>query len=317
MRTIQSGATADDVISMVLFARVVEERSFTAAAARLRLSKSAVSGQIARFEERLGTRLLHRTTRRLSLTEAGLELYERCARIAAEADETAALARGLGRELQGTLRINAPVIFGAMHLVGALGDFRQLHPELQVELTVEDQLVDVAHGGFDLVIRIASRERLRDLSATGRRLAIDQLIVVAAPSYLARHGRPRTPDDLVHHHCLRYLQKTPHAEWRFERSGAAAYVPVPSGFASNSGDVLRAAALAGMGLAILPSYMVVDALTSGALEAVLTDHKRDELGIWALYPSRRHVPGKVRALVDFLAARFRSGLGTPPRPPSE
>lgn len=301
-------ASADDVVSMVLFARVVEERSFTGAAARLGMSKSAVSAQVARFEERLGAQLLHRTTRRLSLTEAGLELYQRCARIAAEADETAALAQGLGRELQGTLKVNAPVSFAVAHLADAVSDFLREHPRLRVELSVDDRFVDVAHGGHDVVVRIASREKLGEQSVTARRLATERLVVCASPAYLASRGRPREPEDLVNHQCLRYAHNTPHEEWRFEREGGTAYVPVPSSFSTNSGEVLRAATLAGMGLGILPSFMVADALASGALEEVLAGQLGTELGVWALYPGRRHVPAKVRAFVDFLVARYRRGL---------
>jgi DNA-binding transcriptional LysR family regulator len=302
-------ASADDVMSMVLFARVVEERSFTAAATRLGMSKSAVSAQVARFEERLGTRLLHRTTRRLSLTDAGLALYQRCARIAAEADEAAALAQGLGQVPQGLLRVNASSTFAARHLAPAVRDFLALHPQVTVEFGVEDRFVDVTHGGYDVVVRIARKGQMTaDPSVTARRLATDRLVVCAAPSYLAARGRPQTLEELVEHQCLRYTHNTPHEEWRFERDGTAAYIPVPSAFACNSGEVLYAAALAGTGLAILPGFLVAEALDSGALVEVLPGFSAAELGVWALYPGRRHVPARVRAFVDFLAARFRKGL---------
>jgi DNA-binding transcriptional LysR family regulator len=302
-------ASPEDVVSMVLFARVVEERSFTAAATRLGMSKSAVSAQVARFEQRLGTRLLHRTTRRLSLTDAGLELYQRCARIAAAADETAALAQGLGNVPQGTLRVNAPTVFGTRYLTPAMKDFLRTYPSLKVELSAEDRFVDVTHGGYDVVVRIARKGQMtEDASVSARRLATDRLVVCAAPGYLATQGRPDTLEELVQHHCLRYLHNTPYEEWRFERNGKVAYVPVPSTFASNSGDVLYTAALAGMGLAILPGFMVASALASGTLQEVMPGFSSAELGVWALYPGRRHAPARVRAFIDFLAARFRRGL---------
>lgn len=301
-------ASAEDLVSMVLFARVVEARSFTGAAAQMRLSKSVVSERIAQLEDRLGTRLLNRTTRRLSLTEAGLELYRRCARIVAEADEAAEMASGMSQQLQGVLRVSAPVSLGVSHLAAVLHDFLALHPGLRVELTAEDHFVDVAHGGFDLVIRVARATRMTDSSVAARRLATDRTLVCGAPSYLARQGRPQSPEELVHHQCLRYVNNTPHEEWGFQRGGRESFVPVKGSFSANSGSVLKAAAVAGMGLGIFPTFMVVAELTSGTLEVVLEDCQWTELGLYALYPDRRHVPAKVRALVDFLAERFRRGL---------
>ena len=191
-RTIQPmSLTAEDVTSMVLFARVVEERSFTRAAERLGMSKSAVSAQLARFEERLGTQLLHRSTRRMSLTESGLALYPRCARLLAEADEAAALARGLGQETAGLLKVNAPVSFGTRHLAPLVGAFLEKHPQVQVELTVEDRFVDPASGEFDVVVRIAARDRLGNSpSVTAKRLGRVRLVVCASPGYLRAQGRP-------------------------------------------------------------------------------------------------------------------------------
>jgi DNA-binding transcriptional LysR family regulator len=302
--------TAEDVTSMVLFARVVEERSFTKAAERLGMSKSAVSAQLARFEERLGAQLLHRSTRRLSLTEAGLALYPRCARLLAEADEASALARGLGQETTGLLRVNAPVSFGTRHLAPLVGAFLEEHPQVQVELSVEDRFVDPASGAFDVVVRIASRDRLGNSpSVTARRLGKVRLVVCASPGYLAAHGRPRSPEDLLGHHCLRYSHTTPHEEWRFMRDGEPAYIPVPSTFTSNSGDVLRAAAEADLGITILPHFLVADSLERGALEELTALRGwREELDLWALYVARGRAPAKVRAWVDFLAARLAKGL---------
>jgi DNA-binding transcriptional LysR family regulator len=302
-------ASTDDVVSMVLFARVVESQSFSGAAARMGLSKSAVSNRIARLEERLGTRLLNRTTRRLSLTEAGMEFYKRCARIAAEADEAAESVSGLSVSMKGTLRVNAPVVFSATHLAPALGGFLDAYPSLRVELTVDDRFIDVAHGGFDVVVRVASVMDMKDASATARKLATDRLVVCGSPAYFARMERPRTPEELLRHHCLRYTHSALHEEWSFGPSGKRSAVPVTGPFSANSGVVLRGAALGGVGVAILPRFMVADALASGALEEVLGDFRWPELGIYALTPARRQAPAKVRAFIDFLTAHFRKGLG--------
>ena len=300
----------DDVVSMVLFARVVEERSFTAAAARLGMRKSTVSRRLAALEEDLGVRLLHRTTRRLSLTDAGLAFYQRCARVTAEADAAAALAQGLGGAPHGTLRVNTSSVLGVRHLAPAVGDFLRDLPQVQVELSVEDAPVDVLHGGYDVVVRVARKGPLQAQgSIAARKLATDRLVVCAAPGYFHGRPRPEVPEDLAQHHCLRYAQNAPHQEWRFVRDGEPAYVPVPSSFSSNNSEVLRAAALAGMGLGVLPRFCVADALASGALVEVLPDFPLDELVIWALTPERQGTPARARAFVDFLAARFRRGLG--------
>jgi DNA-binding transcriptional LysR family regulator len=301
-------ASTDDVVSMVLFARVVESQSFSKAAERMALSKSAVSSRISRLEERLGTRLLNRTTRRLSLTEAGLEFYKRCARIAAEADEAAEEVTGLSRAVQGTLRVNAPVVFSATHLAPALRGFLDAYPGLRVDVTVEDRFIDVAHGGFDVVLRAATTTRMKDSSAASRKIASDRMVVCGAPAYFERVERPRTPEDLLRHHCLRYTHSSLHEEWSFSLGGKRAAVPVTGPFSTNSGMVLRSAALAGLGLSILPRFMVADVLATGALQEVLEDVRWPELGIYALTPARRQAPAKVRAFIDFLSAHFRKGL---------
>lgn len=303
---------AEDVVSMVLFARVVEERSFTAAAARLGMRKSTVSRRLAALESELGVRLLHRTTRRLSLTDAGLAFYQRCARVAAEADAAAALAHGLGGSPRGVLRVNAPTTLGTRYIAPAVGDFLRAFPEVQVELSVDDAPVDVTHGGQDVVLRVARKGPL-DAAGTvaARKLASDRLVACASPAYFRAHPRPEVPEDLSQHHCLRYAQSPPHREWRFVRDGEPVYVPVPSSFSSNNGEVLRAATLAGVGLAILPRFSVADALEGGALEEVLPGFRLAELSVWALTPERKGTPARARAFVDFLAARFRKGLGRP------
>ena len=295
--------TADDVVTMVLFAHLVEERSFTAAAARLGVRKSTVSRRLGLLETRLGVRLLHRTTRRLSLTDAGLEFYRRCAKVKDEANEAARLGEGLGNELRGVVRVNAPAIYGARHLTPLLGEFLARHPEIEVRLSLEDRFVDVVHGGFDLVVRITRGRDLRtDPSVGVRKLGSDRFVVCASPEYLRRSGRPEQPEDLIHHRCLRYEHSKVHEEWRFERGGEPAYVPVPSSFVTNSAEALKSAVLAGVGVAVMPRLTVADELKAGALVEVLPGFSKGELGIYLLTPSPRHASARVRALISFLAA---------------
>jgi DNA-binding transcriptional LysR family regulator len=260
-----------------------------------------VSARIARLEDDLGIRLLHRTTRRLSLTDAGRELYERCAQLVRAADAAAEVAEGASAQPRGLLRINAPVTLAQQHLTPALVDFLALHPEVEVELTCSDHFVDVIAEGYDVVIRVT---RLRDSSLVAKKLANDRLVIVASPAYLERAGVPEEPEDLIQHNYLHYTLVPLRAEWSFEGPAGPYVVPMRSNFASSDGTVLRQAAVAGLGLVAMPSHMVADEINAGRLRVVLGRHRRNEVGIYAVYPERRHVPAKVRAFVDFVAARF-------------
>ncbi len=302
----------DDILGMAVFARVVEARSFTDAAKRLGLAKSAVSARVARLEESVGVRLLHRTTRKLSLTEEGLAFYERCARLLAAADEAASVAEEAGGAPSGTLRVTAPLAFSQLHLAPALADFLAANPRVTVDLGAEDRLVDLVADGFDLAIRIG---RIKESTLVARKLAGDRLVVCGAPAYLARRGVPRAPADLLRHNCLRYANIPTRLDWRFrDRQGEVAIVPVTGSLIAGNGTVLREAAVAGLGLAVLPSHMIARELAAGQLKPVLTDFRRGEIGIYAVYPNRRHLPAKLRAFVDFLAARFQGArwVETPP-----
>jgi DNA-binding transcriptional LysR family regulator len=294
-------AALDDLVSMAVFARVVEARSFSAAARRLGLAKSAVSARVARLEDRLGARLLHRTTRAVALTEAGVRFYERCRRVVAAAEEAELAGEEASQEPSGVLRVTAPVTFGQRHLAPAAAEFLVAAPRVQLQLDVSDRVVDLVEEGFDLAIRIAS---LRDSSLVARKLATDPLVVVGAPSYLARRGTPARPQDLVRHDCLRYSQVPVRSEWRFTSGGRPVAVPVTGSLVANDGSVLLAAAAAGLGLAVVPSYMAAPHLADGTLVTVLGGHALAELGIYAVHPHRSHVPLKVRAFIDFLVRRF-------------
>lgn len=302
-------ATTDDVLSLLIFARVVEAKSFTAGAARLGISKSVASARIAALEERLGTRLLLRTTRRLSLTTDGLALYEHAAQMAGAADAAAALGAGASPEPRGVLRVNAPVVFAQLYLVEPIAAYLQQHPRVRVELLLADRLVDLVQEGIDVALRISAR--LRDSQLVGRKLCEDHTLVCASPAYLARRGTPREPAELIHHDCLRYSLLEAADEWRFrvpahgKGESRSFSVPVEARFHAQSGSVLREAALAGLGLAVLPSFMVARDLAAGTLVQVLAPYSFVRIAIQALYAPTRVLPGNVRAFVDLLSQRFR------------
>jgi DNA-binding transcriptional LysR family regulator len=315
-----SGATTEDVVAMVAFARVVEASSFTGAARRLGVSKSVVSARIAELEERMGTRLLHRTTRRLSLTPDGLALYERCARLASLADEAAAHAAGAAGDARGLLRVTAAGSFAEMHLTQPIAAYLARHPGVRVELVLSDKTVDLVEEGIDVAVRISPH--LRDSSLVVKKLGVDRLVVVASPAYLERKGVPATPGELVHHECLRYSLIKATDEWRFRDpptrgGGPEAYtVPVEGRLLAGNGAVLRRAVLAGMGLAVLPWFMIGDDVAAGRARTVLDAYMDVPLGLYAVYTPARSVPARVRAFVDVLAAHFRTPRWQepPPRP---
>jgi DNA-binding transcriptional LysR family regulator len=299
-------AAPDDILAMVFFARVVEAQSFTGAAAKLGVSKSAVSARVAHLEEQLRVRLLHRTTRRLSLTQEGLALYERCARVVAAADEAAAAAAGVGDTPRGLLRVNAPVAFAQEYLAAPLAAYLERHPSVRIELTLNDRVIDLVDEGIDVAIRVAAH--LKGSALVARKLAADRTVLCAAPAYLARKGTPQTAQDLVHHDCLIYSLLKVADEWRFRERGSRELFspPLEGRFAAASGAVLRQAALAGMGLAVLPTFMVAADVAAGRLRLVVDSFAGVELGVYAVYPQVQRPPGKVRALVDLLVAHFRT-----------
>jgi DNA-binding transcriptional LysR family regulator len=301
-------ASPDDVMAMVFFARVVEQRSFTAAAAKLGVSKSVVSARIAAFERRLRAPLLHRTTRKLSLTREGLALYERCARVAAAADEAAAAAERAGDAPHGLLRVDAPIVFAEQRLAAPIASYLAKNPDVRIVLSMSDRMIDLVAEGVDVAVRIASR--LAGAGLVARKLGADRTVLCASPAYLARKGTPVVPEDLVHHDCLLYSLVKPADEWRFRAGKRSFSVPIEARFSAASGAVLRRAALAGMGLAVLPRFMVAADLDAGRLRPVVDAFDGVQLGIYAVYPLPQPQGGrpssKVRAFVDLLAAYFRA-----------
>ncbi|WP_439369972.1 LysR substrate-binding domain-containing protein [Bradyrhizobium sp. DASA03120] len=293
----------DRLTSLEVFAKVAATGSLSGAARAMGLSQTMVTKHVASLETRLGTKLFHRTTRRLSITEAGRSYLEAAERILADmeaADAAIALERV---EPRGLLRVNVPVVFGTRQIAPAIAEFSAAHPEVTVELGLNDRLVDLAEEGWDLAIRIGS---LRDSSMVARKLAPNRLVVCAAPSYLASHGTPRTVADLAGHNCLGYTlsQQASAAEWLFGAEGEIR-VQVSGTLRANNGDALRAATLAGLGLARQPTFIIADDLRSRALVALPLDQPEIQTSaVHAVYLPDRRPPAKVRAFIDFLAARF-------------
>lgn len=292
----------DRFADMQMFVRVVEAGSISGAAARLDIAKSAVSRRLAELEGRLGAQLLHRTTRRLNLTDSGRAFLERAQTILADLDEAEAAVSQAHTALKGRLRVALPLSFGLLHLAPLIEEFMALHPDVEFDLDFNDRQIDLMQEGFDLAIRIAN---LPDSSLIARRLAPIRHVLSASPAYLARHGTPTSAQDLKNHRCLAYSNLANLGVWHYRTpDGIAGSVQVPVKLKANNGDFLCQAALAGHGLILHPTFYLRAALQSGALVAVLTDIAWPELNAYAVYPPTRHLSSRVRALVDFLAARF-------------
>jgi len=295
-----------DLSAMAVFAAIVEAEGFSQAAERLGVSKSSVSKQLARLEERLGARLVNRTTRQLSLTEAGEVYYGYCARILEEADTAEAAVAKLQGAPRGRLRVNAPMSFGTLHLAPAVSAFLCEYPEITIELELTDSFVDLVDSGIDVAIRIS---QLKDSSLIARRIAPARGVLTASPDYLSKHGTPKHPRDLARHRCLIYTNAPQHMTWSFEGPEGPVHVPVDGPLHSNNGEVLREAAIAGAGILRDPNFISYTAIRSGKLVPVLADYPRQgQPEIAAVYPHRRHLSPKVRAFVDYIAGYF----GDPP-----
>lgn len=304
--TMKAEMTYEHLSAMAVFARVVEEGSFSHAARGLGVSKSAVSKQVSRLEDRLGVRLLNRTTRQLSLTEAGTAFHEHCRQLVADAEAAESAVSHLAAAPRGTLRVNAPMSFGQLHVAPALPDFLAAYPELSVEMQLSDRTVDLIEEGFDLAIRIG---QLRDSSLIARRLAPMHRVVCAAPAYLEARGRPQHPRELKDHECLIYSYLSSGREWHFHGPEGELRVPVQGRLEVNNGDALLAAARQGFGVVMLPTFLAAGDLKAGRLEPVLQDWcEREAGGIHAVFPASRNLSPKVRVFVDFLARRFSGEL---------
>jgi DNA-binding transcriptional LysR family regulator len=293
----------DRLTSLEVFARVASVGSLSGAARAMGLSQTMVTKHIASLEARLGIKLFHRTTRRLSITEAGRSYLESSERILSDMEAADAAVASERVEPRGLLRVNVPVVFGTRQIAPLLADFTERYPNVTIELGLNDRLVDLAEEGWDLAIRIG---KLRDSSMVARRLAPSRMVVCAAPSYLARHGTPRSVGDLASHNCLGYTlsQQASAAEWLFGKQGEIR-VQVKGNLRANNGDALRAATLAGLGVARQPTFIVADDLRAGTLVALALDQPEIQTSaVHAVYLPDRRPPAKVRAFIDFLAASF-------------
>ena len=293
----------DTLTGMDLFVRAVDTGSFSETARTMNLTPSAVSKQIARLEDRLGVRLFNRTTRRLAPTEEGRAYYERCRQILADVEEAEASVSQLNATPRGVLRVNMPIVFGRRHVVPALSDFLARYPDVHLDVTMTDQFVDPIAEGVDMLIRVGE---LKDSSLIARKLAGSRRVVIAAPSYWKKHGEPVLPTDLTRHNCLTYAYLATGNDWRMTGpDGIKHVVAVTGNFAANNGEALMAAALDGVGVALLPTWMVGPELQSGELTEVLGEYTLPEPSVHAIYPPGRHLSAKVRAFVDFLVERFK------------
>ena len=294
----------DRSMEMAVFAKVVEEGSFSSAARALKLTPSAVSKQIARLEDRLGVRLLNRTTRRLSATEEGAAFYQRSARILADIDEAEAAVTQLHAAPRGKLRINCGIAFGKHQITPLIPEFLARHPELTIEMTLTDALSDLVEEGQDVAVRFGP---LQDSSMVARQLAVSRRAICASPDYIERHGVPRHPADLAEQNGLP-CSNMPHLnEWIFKLPEGDEYrVKADGNFTASNGETIHEMVLAGLGVARLAEFLVAPEVSEGKLVRVLEPFYRDiEVPINAVYPTRRHLSPKVRAFVDFLVEKFQ------------
>jgi DNA-binding transcriptional LysR family regulator len=291
----------DKLGAMNAFAKVVALGSYAEAARALGLTRSAVSKAVQELETALGARLLDRTTRRVSPTEAGRAYHERCVDILAAVEETELQVSRLHEEPRGVLKVNGPMSFGTAYLGAAIADFMARYDDLRVELTLNDRFIDPLEEGVDVTIRIGA---LADSSLIARKLAPARRVLAASPDYLAKHGTPATPAELAHHRALQYGHIAAAQRWQLTHGGEVRTVAVTPYLCSNNGDVLRAAALAGNGITLLPTFLIGPDIKAGRLALVLPDYPPTELGIYALYAPNRYLAAKTRLLIDFLAQRF-------------
>lgn len=290
-----------DLNLMAVLAHVAETGSFSAAARRLGMSRSAVSKAVAKLEKELGARLLNRSTRHLSMTEVGAAYVEHCSRILDEAVRAEQVVDHLHAQPRGVLKVAASVAFGTLHVAPALADFLGRYPELDIDMTITDRAIDMAEEGCDVVVRVA-----RDLppNLVARRLAPVRRKLCATPAYFGKHGVPRIPQDLAHHNCLDYTHSGEQGLWRFTGPEGDIAVPVSGRLRINDDEALSQAVLGGLGLALLPTFIIGKDLQAGRLRAALSEYIPVERHVYALYLPTRHLPAKVRAFIDFLLERF-------------
>ena len=291
----------EDLERMTIFARVVEAKSFSEAARQLNLSKSLVSKQITELEKSIGARLLNRTTRALSLTDAGAVFFEYCAKIVDDVKEARFAVGRLHAEPRGSLRISSSVAFGRLHIASALAEFLETYPDVKIDMVTTDRFVDMAEEGVDIVIRITNDP---EQNVVARKLAVVNRKMCATPAYFARHGVPTTLKDLEQHNCLTYTYFNPQDSWRLRGPEGEITLKVSGNLRLNDDDALAEAVLAGVGIALLPTFLIGKELQSGALQSVLSQFIPPERSIYAMYLPTRYLPVKIRRFIDYLLSRF-------------
>jgi DNA-binding transcriptional LysR family regulator len=285
-----------DLLDVLAFVRVVETGAFSRAAERMGMAKSIVSRRVARLEELLGARLLTRSAQGASPTDVGQAYFERASNILAELEAAEEVVAEAVTQIAGPIRLSAPLSFGVQHLAPALAEFAAEHPRVELDISFEDRPVDLVAGGYDLAIRIGA---LKDSALIARRIAPVRKVAVASPDYIERRGRPEHPRDLANHDILLYANET----WRFRVGKAWEHVRGQPRLRADNGEMLRAAAIAGLGICILPSFIAAPGFEAGTLVPLLSDFPMEEGALQAVMPSRA-TTARVRALVDFLVARF-------------
>jgi DNA-binding transcriptional LysR family regulator len=290
-----------DLPGVSAFTQVVESGSFAAAAERMGVAKSIVSRRVARLERQLGARLLTRTARGAQPTEIGSAYFARASAILADLEAAQEVVAVQVSEIAGPIRLTAPLSFGSRYLASALAEFARLHPRVVVDVSLDDRTVDLVGGGYDLAVRIGA---LPDSALIARRIAPVRAAVLASPAYLAAHGEPTRPADLTAHDLLVYTNSGRGSQWRFRVDGDWEYAHGRVRLRADNGDLLRDAACAGLGIVILPTFIAAPALESGELVPILRNYLLDENALHLVMPPGRAATARVRALIDFLAARF-------------
>jgi len=283
------------------FIAVVDNKGFSPAAQALGISKSAISKRITQLEAYLGVRLLHRTTRKISLTEAGSRYYEYAAKASLEAQNAEDAVSQLQGEPQGKLKINAPMSFGLIHMAGLIPEFLLRYPKISIDLVMDDKAVDLVEHGFDVAIR---NGELADSSLIARRLAPIHSIVCASPAYLANHGRPSSPNELSAHNCLMYSYSSNKDQWQFNKKEEQVCIHVEGNYRVNNSEALMQAVMKGLGIGRLPSFVAGDALRDGSLINLFPEYRMPAKKVYAIYPERHYLPAKVRAFLDFSIEYF-------------
>ncbi len=292
----------DRLDRMRCFTKVVELSGFAAAARSMGLSRSVVNKAVINLENELSTQLLRRSTRQVTPTDAGLAFYDRCISILADVDDAIAAVREDQDRPTGVLRVNAPMSFGTMHLSEFVAGFMQVYPEVHVELVLNDRFVDPIEEGFDVTIRAG--EELLTTSLITRDIAPAPRVLCASPGYISAAGSPEAPTELKNRRCLHYGYLGSGRSWRLIGPGSDQTYPIHCAMGSNNGEVLRDAAIADQGIALLPTFIVGPALQDGRLRTVLSDYVAPTINLYALYPRHRHLSSKVRLFVDMVEARF-------------